>query len=117
MENVAIILSLLGIIFVLTNLANQFKTSSEDGGSKYGSVMKILFNTIAFIILMAVPIAGMTIADNADLDNLVNILEVSTVPLAALFIIYVFMTIWLYLEDIMKVVSGSKSEIEQDQFN
>ena len=117
MENVAIILALLGTVFVLIKLANQFKTGSDDGGSKYGSVMKILFNSIAFIILFSVPYAGMQIADNAGLNNLVTILEVITVPLAALFIIYVFITIWLYFEDVARLISGSKSEMEHDQFN
>lgn len=115
MEYIAIILALLGSIYLIQRFANQFKTT-EDGGTKYGSIMKILFNSIAFIVLLAVPITGMQIAENTGHNGLYEILQLSAVPIVFLFIVYIFVTLWIYLEDLVKIMAGKSSEMDQDQF-
>lgn len=115
MEYIAFVLSLLGVVYVLQRFANQFKTS-DDGGTKYGSIMKILFNSSAFIILLAVPVLGMQIAENTGHTEINSILGLSMVPLVFLFIVYVFVTLWIYMEDLVKIMTGKNSEMDQNQF-
>jgi len=115
METVAIILALLGTSGMLAYLSSQFKSSS-DGGSKYAAIMKILFNATSFTMLLSVPVAGMAIADSISNEGLQQIMTLSLIPVVFLYIVFVFYLFWEYLSSIVKVVSGSKTEIESDEF-
>jgi len=112
METVAIILALLGTSGMLAYLASQFKSE----GSKYASIMKILFNSSSFLVLLTVPFAALSIASSNSLQGLKQISQVAVVPTVFLFVVFVFYLIWQYLEDLVGAVSGSKSDIRQDEF-
>lgn len=114
METVAIVLSLLGTAFMLAYIGNQFKSSS-DGGSKYASVMKLLFNVMSFFTVMTVPIAGLAIADSISISGLNSIMSISFVPIGFLMIVFVFYLIWEYLSDLIRIVSGADEEFETDE--
>lgn len=116
METVAIIMSLLGTSAMLAYIANQFK-SSDEGGSKYAAVMKVLFNAISFTVLLFVPAAGFAISESISINGLQNIMSASFVPVVFLYIVFVFYLIWEYLSDLFRVMSGSTSEFETDEFN
>lgn len=115
METVAIIGSLLGTSALLLYMSSQFKTS-QDGGSKYGSVMKILFNAISFVVLLLVPAAGLTVADSTGIEGLSTIMGLSMVPVVFLFVIFVFYLLWQYFSDLVKLMSGKNSEMGSDEF-
>jgi len=115
METIAIILSLLGTSGLLLYMSSQFKTS-QDGGSKYGSVMKILFNAISFVVLLLVPAAGLAIADSTTIDELSSIMGLSMVPVVFLFVIFVFYLVWQYFSDLVKLMTGKTSEMGGDEF-
>jgi len=114
METVAIVLSLLGTAFMLAYIGNQFKSSS-DGGSKYASVMKLLFNVMSFFTVMTVPIAGLAIAESISISGLADIMGISFVPIGFLMIVFVFYLIWEYLSDLIRIVSGADEEFETDE--
>lgn len=115
METVAITLSLLGTSAMLAYLGSQFKSSSE-GGSKYASVMKILFNAISFTVLLFVPVTGLAISDSITISGLTNIMEASLIPVFFLFTVFVFYLLWEYLSDIFRIVSGNTNEFNTDEF-
>lgn len=116
METLAIVVSLLGTSAMLAYISSQFK-SSDEGGSKYASVMKILFNAISFVVLLFVPAAGLAIADSIAISALTNIMSASFVPVVFLFIVFVFYLIWEYLSDLVRVMSGSQNQFETDEFS
>jgi hypothetical protein len=113
METVAIILALIGTSGMLAYLGSQFKSSSE-GGSKYASVMKILFNATSFTMLLSVPVAGMAIADSISIEGLQEIMTLALIPVVFLYIVFVFYLIWEYLSGLINVVSGG-DRIESEQ--
>lgn len=115
METVAIVMSLLGTSAMLAYIANQFK-SSDDGGSQYASVMKVLFNAISFTVLLFVPAAGLAISESISNSALQNIMSASFVPVVFLFIVFVFYLLWEYLSDLIRVMSGATDEFETDEF-
>jgi len=115
METVAIILALLGTSTVLAYLGSQFKSSSE-GGSKYASVMKVLFNAISFTNLLFVPVAGLVIAERITSSGLETIMKTAMIPVTFLFIVFVFYLMWEYLSDLVRVVSGKNRELDSDEF-
>jgi len=115
METVAIIMSLLGTSALLAYISSQFKSSSE-GGSKYASVMKILFNAVSFIVLLFVPAAGLAISESISVNGLKSIMSASFVPVVFLFIVFVFYLMWEYLSDLVRVMSGANQEFETDEF-
>jgi len=115
METVAIILSLLGTSAMLAFLASQFKSGS-DGGSKYAAVMKILFNSVSFTMLLFVPVAGLATASQAGLTQLESLMGASVIPVGFLFVVFVFYLLWEYLSDLIRVVSGSSNSIENEEF-
>jgi hypothetical protein len=113
METVAITLALLGTSGLLAYLSSQFKSTSE-GGSKYASVMKILFNATSFTLLLLVPAAGLVIAESISSSGLNTILTVSLIPTVFLYVVFVFYLIWEYLSGLINVVSGG-DRIESEQ--
>jgi len=115
MEELAIIISLLGTSAMLAYLASQFK-SSQEGGSKYASVMKIFFNATSFTMLLAVPVSGLVISDSISSQGLSQIMSLSLVPVVFLYVVFVFYLLWEYLSDLIRIVSGSNSEMETDEF-
>lgn len=115
METVAITLALLGTSGMLAYLGSQFKSSSE-GGSKYASVMKILFNAISFTVLLFVPVTGLAIADSISISGLTQIMGASLIPVYILFTVFVFYLLWEYLSDVVRIVSGNTKEFETDEF-
>lgn len=114
METLAVVTALLGTSAMLAYLSSQFKSAGE-GGSKYGSVMKILFHATSFTLLLTVPVAGLVIADSLSISGLPNVLVVSLIPTVFLYIVFVFYLIWEYLSGLVKVISGSNTEIESQQ--
>jgi len=115
METVAIILSLLGTSAMLAYLASQFK-SSQDGGSRYAPVMKIFFNATSFTMLLSVPVAGLVVSDSISSQGLSQIMILSLVPIYILYVVFVFYLLWEYLSDLVRVVSGSNSEMDHGEF-
>ena len=115
METVAIVLSLLGTSAMLAYLASQFK-SSQDGGSRYAPVMKIFFNATSFTMLLGVPVAGLVVSDSISSQGLSQIMSLSLVPLVFLYVVFVFYLLWEYLSDLVRVVSGSNSEMDDGEF-
>lgn len=114
METVAIILGLLGTSAMISFLASQFKTSDE-GGSKYGAVMKVLFNSSAFIVLLTVPLAVRATAVKLGNSSLETIANISFIPVLFLFVVYVFFLVWANLTDVVNVMSGRNTEFDQEQ--
>jgi len=115
METVAIIISLLGTSAILAYISSQFKSSSE-GGSKYASVMKILFNAISFVVLLLVPGAGIVIADSTSLPGLKTIMATAQIPVMFLFVVFVFYLLWEYFSELVELMIGKNSEMSQDDF-
>jgi len=104
MESIAIILSIVGLTSVFAYLATQFKTGSE--GSKWGSVMKALFNTVAFTLALLLPFAGMQIAANNSWGSLETLMQVSLIPTVITYLIYMFYLIMVYAEDAFNFIKS-----------
>lgn len=115
METVAIIISLLGTSAMIAYLGSQFKSGSE-GGSKYAAVMKVLFNSISFVTLLLVPVAGLTISDSINVDGLSTVMSVSLIPVVFLFIVFVFYLLWQYLTDIIHMLTQRNTEFDSNEF-
>jgi len=115
METLAIILSLLGTSAMLAYLASQFK-SGENGGSRYAAVMKIFFNATSFTLLLGVPVSGMVVAESISSSDLSTIMTVSLIPTVFLYVVFIFYLFWEYLSDLVRVVSGSNTEIDHNEF-
>lgn len=107
MEALAIIMSIIGVAGFFGYLASQFKTSNE-GGTKYGSVMKILFNSVAFTIVLVLPIAGMQIAANQDWNNLQTIMQVTLIPTVFTYLLYLLYLVIVYSEDAFGSMTGKE---------
>jgi len=105
MESIAIILSIVGLTSVFAYLATQFKTGSE-GGTKWGSVMKALFNTVAFTLALLLPFAGMQIAANNSWSSLETLMQVSLIPTVMTYLIYMFYLIMVYAEDAFNFIKS-----------
>lgn len=112
METVAVILALLGTGFGLTYIGKQFKTTDE-GGNKYGAVMKILFNTMSYFTFLTVPFAALTIADSVSVPGMKQVVSAAIVPIGFLTIIYVFYLLWSYLDNIIELMSGRKNQMNE----
>jgi len=114
METVAITLTLLGTVGTLFYIGSKFKTSDE-GGTKYGAIYKVLFNTIAFTIALTLPFAGMEIAALNEFEDLQALMGLTTVPLLITYILYLVYLFLAYGEDMYRSVAG-KPDITEGRF-
>lgn len=108
MESMAITLSIIGVIGFLSFLATQFKTERE-GGTKWGGIMKILFNSVAFTLILVLPVLGMQIASNQGWSNLESLMQISMLPVGLTYVIYLFYLIMVYSEDAFEAITGRKN--------
>jgi len=102
--NYALILGIPAALFIYT----AFKLDDRH------AVMRMFFVTWGWIMMLPLPVVGMSLSEQAGLSGITKVMEVSLLPMVFGFIIWVFYLFILYFRDSMNAAQNPGDEFENE---
>jgi len=78
------------------------------------AVMRMFLVTWGWIMMLPLPVIGMELADSEGLTGIVQVMEISLIPMVFGFIFWVFYLIMLYLRDTTKTIQEPGNEFDNE---
>lgn len=102
----AIIFSLALPAFLLVYIAFKMKDKH--------SVMKIFLTGMSMVFMTGIPFTGYMLAEESGYTDIASYLIYFELVIIVTLILFVFYLIWYYIEDVLKIISGSEDRLNQD---
>lgn len=78
------------------------------------AVMRMFLITWSWIMMLPMPVIGMSLAKNAGLPGIKKVMSISLIPLVFGFIFWVFYLILLYIRDSMETAQNPGDEFNNE---